>query len=457
MLIVLKVIAFNLLENNTVLNNLSEIETYRGFSIYQNNHYKIPTQLFNPQPNFATLVDNYLLLSNKKEALQNTIASFQNQSTLEYTKFHKTVTENALRKAHINLAKNNSAFINELSKSLNDKSISKVNLIDFPLFIQQINYEDNYINVNILLNKATKENINLGVSQIASVELEAEANPNLFNWVKNHNNNTYELLVQDTNNKLYLINQKGQVLWKKELSSTIQGRIQEVDLFKNNKIQFAFTTKNEFMILDRNGNQVDSFYKEYNNNLKPLSVFDYDKNRNYRFLISHDNNVEMYDNKMKLVSGFEFNKTKSDIVNQPQHIRIGTKDYIIVAEEKGKLHILDRRGKDRTKVKQKFTFAKNEKLIHYKGSIYFKDNKNYINKINIATGKSELLDQLKGSSISYNKLNGIDIKLEDQKLNIKNNSYELEYGTYTKPEVFYQDKKYYITTTNTGKRKSIFI
>ena len=46
------------------------------------------------------------------------------------------------------------------------------------------------------------------------------------------------------------------------------------------------------MVLDRNGKLVKPFYKKYDNkNLLPLAVFDYDKNRNYRFVISYNNNT----------------------------------------------------------------------------------------------------------------------------------------------------------------------
>ena len=201
------------------------------------------------------------------------------------------------------------------------------------------------------------------------------------------------------------------------------------------------------MVLDRNGKLVEPFRKKFtSNNVLPLSVFDYDKNRNYRFIISYDNKIEMFDNKMKPVKGFKLNKTKSNIKSSPQHIRIGTKDYIVLNEENGKLHIVNRQGKDRTKVKNNFNFTKSS-IFTYKNHLLFLDDR-AINSVNIATGKTKKETLLSGTDYHFNQLDAIRVSLEDQKLKIKDKSYELEFGTYTSPEIFYQNKKYYISITN---------
>ena len=90
---------------------------------------------------------------------------------------------------------------------------------------------------------------------------------------------------------------------------------------------------------------------------QPLSVFDYDNNRNYRFVVVQGKEVLMYDKNGKIVKGFGFNKAKSNIAQSPVHIRMGNKDYIIVAEESGKLNILSRVGKSRVSVSKNFNFS----------------------------------------------------------------------------------------------------
>ena len=50
----------------------------------------------------------------------------------------------------------------------------------------------------------------------------------------------------------------------------------------------AFRTPDRFIILDRNGKIVSPFNIKLPNDMPQyLSIFDYDGNRNYRFLLNH--------------------------------------------------------------------------------------------------------------------------------------------------------------------------
>ena len=70
-----------------------------------------------------------------------------------------------------------------------------------------------------------------------------------------------DIAVQDENNTLYLYSNSG-IYWKKQLSGKIQGAIQQVDLYKNGRLQMAFRTENRFYVLDRNGKVVPPFDKK---------------------------------------------------------------------------------------------------------------------------------------------------------------------------------------------------
>ena len=59
---------------------------------------------------------------------------------------------------------------------------------------------------------------------------------------------------------------------------------------------------------------------------QPLAVFDYDKNRNYRFLVTQGSDLLMYNGKGKQVKGFSYN-SKSKIKTSPKHMRFKSKDY----------------------------------------------------------------------------------------------------------------------------------
>jgi len=74
----------------------------------------------------------------------------------------------------------------------------------------------------------------------------------------------------------------------------------------------------------------------------------------------------LYDGKGKSVKGFKFSSAKAQINNQPQHIRIGSKDYIIVKTE-DKLHIINRRGANRVVPKTKTKYS-NQPVYSYKSN-----------------------------------------------------------------------------------------
>ena len=61
---------------------------------------------------------------------------------------------------------------------------------------------------------------------------------------------------------------------EKNIENKIIGDIQQIDLYKNGRLQFAFNTTKDFQILDKNGKIVK---KIKHDNKVGLSIFDYDK------------------------------------------------------------------------------------------------------------------------------------------------------------------------------------
>jgi hypothetical protein len=443
---------FKLTDNN-INKNLTEFTNYRNTLIYKNNYFKIPSVISKSEPSFACYLGDFLIFSDRVENLENCISHYQNKTTLDYQYFFEENNKALLDEVHITDIIKTSVLKNKLATILDDTSIHEVSLTDFPVLMNQITFEDNYIHFNSVAKKINKQKKKAAISQVSNIKFPSEIN-GLTQWVVNHKTNEKELVVQDKNNILYLISNKGNILWKKQLNEKIQGNIIQVDLFKNRKLQLAFTTKNEFLVLDRNGKIVDEFYKKFSKrNVLPLSVFDYDKNRNYRFVISHGNQVELYDNTFNKIKGFEFTKSESNILSSPQHILIGTKDYITIPETNGTLHILNRQGKTRTTVKTKFNFKNNLFRIS-KNNVTFIDEKNIVYAVNISSGKVNKLDILQGENTNkVNYSNEVKTKLEDNILTINNETIELEYGNYSTPKILKYNKKNYVNVTDLESKK----
>lgn len=189
--------------------------------------------------------------------------------------------------------------------------------------------------------------------------------------IRNHYTQHLEVAVQDTNNMLFVVNNKGEILWNTQLDGEIIGPIHQIDRYKNGKLQVLFNTSTTLYSFDRKGNSLDGFpVKLQNSTSSPLALFDYDSNKNYRILIASPNGeMDMYDIEGTLLKGWKFKRVKSAIAETPQHFKIGNKDYIYTSTVNGTVLLLDRQGKTRYKVKENIAEKNGEATIYIGKSI----------------------------------------------------------------------------------------
>ncbi|MEZ5069412.1 MAG: PQQ-binding-like beta-propeller repeat protein [Bacteroidales bacterium] len=178
--------------------------------------------------------------------------------------------------------------------------------------------------------------------------------------VQNHVTGEKEIFVQDASNKIYLINSTGRVVWSQFVDGPILGEVNQVDFFKNGKLQYLFNTKEQMHLIDRNGNYVERYPVKFRvGATSPLALFDYDKSRNYRiFVAGEDRQIYCYDIAGKLIPGWKFGKTESVVNAAPQHFRVQTRDFILVHDQT-RVYVLDRQGKERVKPRQRLVVSHN--------------------------------------------------------------------------------------------------
>ena len=429
----------------------TNIETYRSIPIYTfsktailKNHF---TPFINQEVTMYCQLDQFFVFSTSIETLQNIIANYQNKTTLYFKDYYKSVSKQLSSQSSLLQVINGASLTSILNSSLKNKSTLKLN--DYKTSAFQFSYDYNFAHFNAVINKSKITKKANTISEKFNIKLD-HAILNQPQFVKNHISGKNEVIVQDIKNTLYLISNSGKILWKKGFKAPILGKIKQIDLYKNGRLQLAFTTKNTFYVLDRNGNQVKPFPIKLKDNItQPLSVFDYDGNKNYRFLISQEKDLLMLDAKGKTVKGFKYKKDNK-ITSQPKHFRIGTKDYIVFSS-KNKLLILDRTGKPRIKVKEEFNFSDNNIFLNN-------------NKFTFTNTSGELIQvNSKGNtakqSLLLNKKHGLDassktlIYMSENKLTIKDKTVELDFGNYTKPNLFYSNNKIFATTTDLQTQK----
>ena len=267
-------------------------------------------------------------------------------------------------------------------------------------------------------------------------------------WLKNHLNNEFDIVFQDSNYFLNYLSNKGNLNWKKKLSGKIIGDIEQVDIYKNGRQQMIFRTTEKLYLLDRNGNEVKQLSFPINSDSSniPISIFDYEKNRNYRFLITIDNQINMYDSNGKIVSGFKPPVFESKIINSPVHIRINGKDYIVIQLENGSLKILDRRGRDRIVVNNKIQYSGNSIFSYLE---HFTTTDKLGNLIKIDTKGNLIKENLNLSD--ENSIDVVDnnlIYLNENRLTIKGITVELPFSKFSKPKIFIDSKTTLVSITD---------
>ncbi|MFZ0490933.1 MAG: hypothetical protein WAM00_11855, partial [Salegentibacter sp.] len=305
-------------------------EEFRGNQIFkfdQANRFKegLKPLLSIKNLEFYTLLDHFFIFSQNLEELEKIIAAYQNKNTLQQQEYYRQSIGKLSSEASMLFVANTSEFLPAFARGGSEELQQK--LANFKLgrnkvAALQVIQQDNFAHLHLLINQASPAALSThDVSQVLSVELEQPlaTPPFLF---QNHRNDQKDIAVQDEQNNLYLIGNKGNIYWKKKLSGPILGEIHQVDLFRNGKYQLAFTTDHSLEIIDRDGNAVKPFPIKFKDRItQPLAVFDYDHNRKYRFVVTQNNELFMINGDGKSVKGFDFDKTKSEIVQLPKHIR----------------------------------------------------------------------------------------------------------------------------------------
>jgi hypothetical protein len=459
-------------ENQTVLFHLNNTETihpklfstddpqgsFREVTIFSHEFPEDVDVLLNAigsytNAKWSAQLDDFLVYSNSQARLKQIIGNYLDNKTLFNDLDFKTLREDLA---------DNSTFLwlgktTNLTKKWGAVSTErraaweKIKLSDFPLLVLQGVAESNFIQTRLTAQKKnTTPQKNSVVSQYSfSLDAPASRAPQ---WIKNHRNKTMDVVVQDQNNVLYLFSNTGKLYWKKQLSGQIIGSIEQVDLYKNRRLQMAFRTADRFQILDRNGKVVPPFdMKLTGESPKHLAVFDYDLNRNYRFLIVDGKKIRMIDNRGKNVSGFRLKTLKDGLMHPPKHIRFGSRDYIVLQSKAGRVRILNRQGTDRIKLKEAVKTSNNP-IFEYRntfagttenGDMYQIDSKGNILRSGLTLGEDHQIDMSAKSLVT----------LDGNNLIIKGIPVTLPFGRYTSPKIHYIKNTIYVVFTELDTQK----
>lgn len=438
----------NSLENEFPLFQEQEnTKTYRGVRYFNT---KLPetiaklSQSFVPSKalTWGALIDGYAVFAETESLLKHIVSNYRDNRVLANDVAYQDIEDAFSSKGSFQWIASTSTFFKS------DQFPSK----KYPLVGLQGVGESDFSHLHFRFGSNTLKEQKGGVSNTANFNLDSPIalGPQ---WLKNHRTKGMDIAVQDSNNTLYLVSSQGNLYWKKQLGEAIIGPIQQVDLYKNKKWQMAFRTQNYLYVLDRNGKEVKPFKIKLpqSEEALPLAIFDYDNNRNYRFVLAQDKRLLMYDNKGKRVKGFTRTKLQAPLITAPKHVRIKKKDYILLQRKNGTLGILNRLGKDRISVKQKINFS-GAPLYLYLDTFTTTDLEGNLVQVDTKGNSIKSPYELKAGHQIDATAKSL-VTLSDNNLNIKGIPVTLPFGNYTQPKIYYLNNTLYITTTDTDSQK----
>ncbi|MDG1822666.1 MAG: hypothetical protein P8H25_04740 [Flavobacteriaceae bacterium] len=418
--------------------------TINGQTVYEFSKASIKKDLLAPvfreiNCSHALFTNNYLYLGTSKLVVQSLLNDLVKEDVLSNSSVFSDYAKTLPRKSSLWGWSSPAHFETQLKKQV--KALSKTTFGAF----RQVDYagvvEGEVFFVTLSLQQpSTEASKSQGVEPAGTVTFESP-----IEWgpyaVKNHKTQELEWVIQDENNILYLLDVSGKSLWSKQLDGAILGPIEQVDLYRNKRLQLAFTTTKSFQVLDRNGKAVSGLSKKGMKASSTFAVFDYDKQRDYRILLSSNKSLNMYDRRMKKVSGWQKTKLSDALAYQPKHIRIGNRDYIALVHKSGKVELLHRTG--RTRIKTPSDLKIIQDLFPYQSEFVSIDNKNRLVQLS-TTGKvtKTALPYETRYTLAANK-NTLVTQTEN-KITINNQLVELDFGVYAPPQIQVVNNRTYI-------------
>ncbi len=336
--------------------------------------------------NYFAFWDNYIIFSSSKARLEEQLHGLVLEATLAKDIDYLRYKQNLDSKVNINFyldinlgfPLNKAYFSGTVAKRIASKkeALEKFGALSW----QVVNTNGFYFN-SLYINYPEEVKADAKTTWQSNIGSQAATKPQL---TINHNDlRNKEIIVQDKRNRLHQITKEGRIRWVIKLPERIMSEIHQVDFLKNGKYQYFFNTKDKFYLIDRNGNNVAPFpinlRAEATNG---VSVFDYDGNRNYRYLIAgKDKKIYCYDSAGKIVDGWKFKHTDHLVTLPVQHFRTGGKDYIVF-KDKSRIYIQNRRGETRVKIPVNFENSDNPLIFSElktpkiiatdtKGSVYY--------------------------------------------------------------------------------------
>lgn len=300
---------------------------------------------------YYTVLDNAVLFAVTKDNLKNIIQRIVNDKVLsknlQYLDFRKQLSSRTNFYFYTNARNASTSLQKVLSEQLAEQINDNKSFEHFsPYAMQFSNFNDLYFtNVFIGYDADLEQETN----ELWTADLDTTTHFSPLP-VKNHKNNQWEFFVQDDANTIYLIDNNGQILWRRNLERSIISDVQQLDFYNNGKLQYIFNTRKRIYLIDRLGRDVASYPLNLPaSTTTGLQLVEYEKRGVYRIFVGCENgNIYGYERSGKPLPGWSPQEGVGTMIAPLYYHVVENNDYLVAANQKGKLYYFNRAGDLRT-------------------------------------------------------------------------------------------------------------
>ncbi|MBP5573713.1 MAG: hypothetical protein J6X40_06050 [Bacteroidales bacterium] len=294
------------------------------------------------------IVDQYLVIAPGFGPLQELIACYRSGRTLDMNENFRAFQQQMLESCNITVfatGKGNQPRVAALTGGAVERFLQgHRDLLDgFQAVSIQLASSKDLVYTNLCLTRQERTNDESNIRWKVNLDAPLSGKPYLVPGAETDRN---WVVAFDRQNRMYLIDSEGKLLWKRDFDEPPLGDVFPVE---GARPGLLLNTAHSLQCVDASGDDLPGYpvrlpFEASNG----LAVFDYDHNHDYRILLcGTDKLVYNYTLAGEEVEGWNHHRSEDRVAMPVQHVVAGDKDYLIVSDVSGGVRLLDRQGRIR--------------------------------------------------------------------------------------------------------------
>ena len=333
-------------------------EKYGGYTIEMIEVPQLPAKLFGNlfagfEQSYVVEVDDYIIFSDEVATLRDMLDDISAENVWGKSTAQKAFIEETLQEGNFSLYLNTVNAWYVLSRYMTENSredllqnatlIKRFNQVSFQFANTGKQYYTSFVFRKQERSASTGEDV-------FTVEVTEKFSSPITSGpfaIQNAVDRSQEIVVQDSSNVLINFSAAGKRGWTDTVGTSVRGSIKQITYGPDNKLRYLFATANRIHAINNLGQSLENFPFNLGDtlNIQHLAVFDYEKDQNYRLLVDDKlGNLYMYDIRGNAIDGWQPRRMDYRLAAEPQHLRVGGRDVILVLLENGYVYALNQRG-----------------------------------------------------------------------------------------------------------------